>query len=166
MDEEPSIHWKVRGGFILSTKSREQLPGWHSSSLQCRGSSIVVIRTAEEINYLRPLFILRYPWPPARTSDFELQRWGYVHAYYVALVVSTLCNPIDCSPPGSSIHGILQARILEWIAIPFSKRSHLPRDWTCISCVLCIASRLFTSHQGSSKGHVLFCKSSNIIKCM
>ena len=35
----------------------------------------------------------------------------------------TLCNPMDCSPPGSSVHGILQARILEWVAMPFSKRS-------------------------------------------
>ena len=35
----------------------------------------------------------------------------------------TLCNPMDCSPPGSSIHGILQARILEWVAIPFSRAS-------------------------------------------
>ena len=33
----------------------------------------------------------------------------------------TLCNPIDCSPPGSSVHGILQARILEWVDMPFSK---------------------------------------------
>ena len=35
----------------------------------------------------------------------------------------TLCDPTDCSPPGSSIHGILQARILEWVAIPFSRGS-------------------------------------------
>ena len=35
----------------------------------------------------------------------------------------TLCNPVDSSPPGSSVHGILQARILEWIAIPFSRGS-------------------------------------------
>ena len=35
----------------------------------------------------------------------------------------TLCDPMDCSPPGSSIHGIFQARILEWVAIPFSRRS-------------------------------------------
>ena len=38
-----------------------------------------------------------------------------------------LCNPVDCSPPGSSIHGILQARILEWVAIPFSRGSFWPR---------------------------------------
>ena len=40
----------------------------------------------------------------------------------------TLCNPMDYSLPGSSVHGILQARILEWIAIPFSKGSSRPRD--------------------------------------
>ncbi|XP_059733212.1 zinc finger protein 677 isoform X2 [Bos taurus] len=39
-----------------------------------------------------------------------------------------LCDPMDHSPPGSSVHGIFQARILEWIAIPFSRRSSQPRD--------------------------------------
>ena len=42
----------------------------------------------------------------------------------------TLCNPTDCSPPGSSVHGILQARILESVAISFSRGSSQPRDWT------------------------------------
>ena len=45
----------------------------------------------------------------------------------------TLCNPTDCSPPGSSVHGILQARILEWVAISFSRESSQPKDRTCIS---------------------------------
>ena len=40
----------------------------------------------------------------------------------------TPCDPMDCSPPGSSVHGILQARILEWVAIPFFKGSSQPRD--------------------------------------
>ena len=40
----------------------------------------------------------------------------------------TLCDPVDCNPPGSSIHGILQARILEWVAISFSRGSSQPRD--------------------------------------
>ena len=39
----------------------------------------------------------------------------------------TLCNPMHCNPPGSSVHGILQARILEWVAISFSRRSSQPR---------------------------------------
>ena len=47
----------------------------------------------------------------------------------------TLCNPMDYSPPGSSVHGILQARILEWGAISFSRGSSWARDQTCISWV-------------------------------
>ena len=47
---------------------------------------------------------------------------------------------MDCSPPGSSVHGILQARILEWVAISFSRGSSQPGDWTQISC---IAGRCF-----------------------
>ena len=49
--------------------------------------------------------------------------------------------PMDCSPLGSSVHGILQARILEWVAIPFSKGSSWPRDQIWISC---FAGRFFT----------------------
>ena len=41
---------------------------------------------------------------------------------------------MDCSPPGSSIHGIFQSRILEWVAISSSRGSSRPRDWTCVSC--------------------------------
>ena len=48
----------------------------------------------------------------------------------------TLCNPVDCSPPGCSVHGILQARILEWVAVPFSRGSSRPRHRTQVSCFL------------------------------
>ena len=48
---------------------------------------------------------------------------------------STLRDPTDCSPPGSSIHGILQARILEWVALPYSRGSSPPRDRTLVSCI-------------------------------
>ena len=53
----------------------------------------------------------------------------------VAQSCLTLCNPMDCSPPGSSVHGILQARILEWVAISFSGESSQPRDRTRVSCI-------------------------------
>ena len=46
----------------------------------------------------------------------------------------TLCDPMDCSPPGSSVHGILQASILEWVAMPFSKGLPRLRDRTQVSC--------------------------------
>ena len=56
-------------------------------------------------------------------------------------VLATLCNPMDRSPPGSSVHRILQARILEWGAISFSRGSSQPRHWTQVSC---IAGRFLT----------------------
>ena len=55
-------------------------------------------------------------------------------------VVSDSCDPMDCCLPGSSVHGILQARIPAWVAISFSRGSFQPRDWTLVSC---IASRFF-----------------------
>ena len=64
------------------------------------------------------------PLPPTRAK--------YKHAKSLQSHV-TLCDPVDCSPPGSSVHGILQARILEWVAIPFSRRSSQPRDRTQVS---------------------------------
>ena len=54
----------------------------------------------------------------------------------------TLCDPVDCSPPGSSVRRILQARALEWAAMPSSRRSSRPRGRTLVSC---IAGRFFTT---------------------
>ena len=70
---------------------------------------------------------------------------GSVDCYCCCLVAKlwpTLCNPKNCGPSGSSVHGISQARILEWVAISFSKGSSQPRGQTQVSC---IAGRLFTS---------------------
>ena len=50
----------------------------------------------------------------------------------VTMLCPTLCEPVDCSPPGSSVRGILQATILEWVAISFSRGSSWSRDQTCI----------------------------------
>ena len=47
----------------------------------------------------------------------------------------TLCSPMDCSPPGSSVFGILQVRILEWVARPSSRGSSIPSDQTCVSSI-------------------------------
>ena len=58
----------------------------------------------------------------------------------VAQSCPTLCDPMDCSLPGSSVHGIFQARVLEWVAISFYRGSSQPRDWTPVSH---IAGRCF-----------------------
>ena len=60
----------------------------------------------------------------------------------VAQSCLTLCNPKDCSLPGSSVHGILQARILEWVAISSSRGSSGTRDQTQVSC---FAGRFFAA---------------------
>ena len=59
----------------------------------------------------------------------------------VAQSCPTLCNPMDCSLLGSSVHGVLLARILEWVAMPFFRGSSQPRDQTW---VFCMAGRFFT----------------------
>ena len=74
-----------------------------------------------------------------KADDHQIQ----CYACLVAQSRLTLCNPMDCSPPGSFVHGISQARILEWVAICFSRKSSSPRDPTHVSCVSYIASRFF-----------------------
>ena len=66
----------------------------------------------------------------------------------------TLCNPMDCSPPGSSVHGILQVRILEWVATPSSRGSSQPGDRICISMSPALACGLFTTST-TGGAHVL-----------
>ena len=62
--------------------------------------------------------------------DFFLKWWRFSRS-----VMSHSCSFMDCSPPGSSVHGISQARILEWVAISFSRGSSQSRDWTRVSCI-------------------------------
>jgi len=68
---------------------------------------------------------------------------------WVSQSCPTLCDPMDCSLPGFSVHGILQARILGWVAMPFSRGSSWSRDWTHVSF---IAGRFFTNWATKS-GH-------------
>ena len=84
---------------------------------------------------IEPLLLCLLHWqvdvPPGKPQDIYCS-WSVTSSF-----------PTLCSPPGSSVHGISQARILKWIAIPFSRRSSWPRDQTHVSCVSCIAGSLF-----------------------
>ena len=70
----------------------------------------------------------------------------------VAQSCLTLCYPMDCSLPGSSVHGIFQARILEWVAISFSRRSSQPRDQTQVSCVVGRCFTIWATGEVQSEG--------------
>ena len=79
--------------------------------------------------------------------------WVPQRVFVCAQLSPTWCDPMDCSLPGSSIHRILQVRILEWIAISFSRGSSWPRDWTHVFASPALAGGLFTT---GSPGKPLF----------
>ena len=91
----------------------------------------------------RPRMLLSFP--QCRVQPLTKRT---VCMYLVLQSCLTLCGHLDCSPSGSSVHGILQARILGWVTISFSRRSSRPRDQTCVSCVSCVADRFFTGLSG------------------
>ena len=75
------------------------------------------------------------------TLNLNICQYINTAEHFVFQSCLTLCDPMDYSPPGSSVHSILEARILEWVAISFSRRSSRPRDRAWVSCT---AGRLFT----------------------
>ena len=74
----------------------------------------------------------------------------------VAQLCPTLCNPVDCSPPDFSVHGILQARILEWVAVSFSRGSSQPRDRTQVSCIAGRRFNLWATREAFPSTFLLF----------
>ena len=134
---------------------------WLSLPIQARRSQNkqITIRHGSRMLVVWPhiLHLIHYfPWcpipvmpllcPPSylQFSGSPNVFWGCLHAKSLQLYL-TLCDPMDCSLPGSSVHGIHQARILEWIVMTSSRGSSQPRDWTYISYVSCIAGRFFTT---------------------
>ena len=77
------------------------------------------IKQTKSSNLIQPTILLRSEWVSEVTQ-----------------LCLTLFNPMDYSLPGSSVHGMFQARVLEWVAISFSRRSSWPRDWTLVSCIV------------------------------
>ena len=84
--------------------------------------------------------------PPASQENFELLSL-FISESEVIQSCRTLCDPVVCSPPCSSVRGIFQAKVLEWVAIYFSRGSSWPRDWTQVSRI--VSKTLYClSHQG------------------
>ena len=99
---------------------------------------------------LMVLFKICY-FSPRGAEKFFSSPFSYCVCVLVPQLCLTLCDPMDCSLPRSSVHGICQARILEWGAISYSKGSSQPRDWNRVSWN-CIGRQILhhLSHQGSS----------------
>ena len=73
-----------------------------------------------------------------------------------SLSVSDSCDPMDCSLPGSSVHGIFRARVLEWVAISFSRGSFQPRDRTQVSCIAGRRVTLRATREDITEGIIKF----------
>ena len=103
----------------------------------CQLKTVIILK--HKFNYNTPcLTVFQWLFIAFRIlSKFSVSCESVSHS----ILCLALCNPMDCSLPGSSIHGIVQARILEWVAIPFSRGSSWPRDRTWVSCT---AGRFFT----------------------
>ena len=120
--------------FIHSTKR------WSQHTRHCSSAGIISNK-----KHAPPLFSLT---SSSNGRDRELlsavATWHDVLCF-ITQSCPTLCCSMDCSPPGSSVHGILQARIMEWAAMPSSRGSSQPRDQTHISYVSCISRQVFTT---------------------
>ena len=88
--------------------------------------------------------------------------FSFLFSFSVTLLQSclTLCHPVDHGSPGSPVQGILQARILEWVAMPSSRGSSWPRDWTHISYISCIGKQVLyhSRHLGSRYSESTCCQ--------
>ena len=155
MSGGPWSLWRSERGVFLTSSSFWYLPAITDILLSDRCITYI---SAFAFTWPSPLFLsmslcpdllflqghqsLDLVWPPLNlTSSIKTSFIGaegsglHISCYLVAKSCPTLCDPLDYSQPGSSVHGILQARILEWFAISFSRGSSQPRDWTHVSCI-------------------------------
>ena len=96
-----------------------------------------------KVKWLSRVLLLATPWTVAHQAPpsmgFSRQEyWSVVPLPSLVLshqTCPTLCDPMDCNPPGSSVHGILQAGILEWVAMPSPRGSSQLKDQTEVSCI-------------------------------
>ena len=98
--------------------------------------SISVLNLSDDQNNNGPFYLNQNTMAVLLLEGWMLWKWCS-NARICAKTLQpcpTLCDPMDCSQPDSTVQGILQARILEWVAMPSSRGSSWPRDSTCISC--------------------------------
>ena len=142
---------KLMSAFIVIWHDLPRLPCAHNY----RASQLICCEWYLDV--LKILLSAQDSWARPRVSQFPqvVISWPSrliidpIVLYHAAVLYtqscSTLRNPMDCSPSGPSVHGVLQATIVEWVIMPPSRGSSQPRGWTCISCFSCIPGRFFTT---------------------
>ena len=131
-----SVTWQEKNGQSLEWPS-QKIPQW-PVNVKNRWNVIKTGATTCSLQWLKFCFIfnLKIVFCPYYAACGVLVHCGGGGGL-VAKLCLTLCDPMDCSPPGSSVHGILQARILEWVAMPSSRGSFPIQGWNPgLSCFL------------------------------
>ena len=128
----------------------------HPRKSTCFGFTSERLSAFPGVSLIGPAFILWSCWLPVTClrglRESGCRSWWFIVMFKIEILrichwsevtqsCPTLCDPMDCSPPGFYIHGGFQARVLEWVAISFSRGPSWPRDQTRVSC---IAGRRFT----------------------
>ena len=122
-------HWKWRDGKIWSMQMETKRAGvLISHKLDFKPKTVI---RDKEGHFVVIKWLVPHTW-----RDVEA-----VHAKSSQSCL-TLCNTMACSLPGSSVHGIFQARVLEWVAISSSRRSFWPRNQACVSCISCTGRQI------------------------
>ena len=134
------------GGVSMSTSPHSFLwaisANYHSNPLMALQTFSLSLPHLKRISYL-----LKNLWQLLVEDHIE-SAWFEKSESEVAQLCPTLCDPVDCSPPCASVQGIFQARVLEWVAMSFSRGSSRPRDRTQVSRI--VSKVLYhLSHQGS-----------------
>ena len=130
-------------GLIPHQGTGSCMPQWRSCTWQ-QGSSMPQVRPGTA-KFIKKNLERRKPSNRETFWTITTLFWKQYVGAKSLQSYSTLCTPMDCSLPGSSVHGILQARKWEWVAMPSSKGSSQPGDWTRISLSLALAGRFFTT---------------------
>ena len=111
-------------------------------------SDFFFLEHAFSLFFFFSLYFSLFPWftyssyAPSYGCPEAISRGWVVVCVYTYSVVSDFATPWACSPPGSSVHGIFQARMMEWVAISYSEGSSRPRDQTHVSHVSCIGRQI------------------------
>ena len=127
----------TQGGLVFSIQAFKWLDEAHP---HCGGQLVLLIKTLNLFKNIptethKIIFDQLSRHSTAQPSCVHAQSFNHVQLF-------ELCNPMGHNPPSSPVHGVFQARILEWVATSFSKGSSQPRDWICVSCVSCISRQI------------------------
>ena len=122
----------------LYLREREVLPGGAWRCKYTHRSPAIFLASCPVAGVYWPVLSTHSLGSPAQVFTLVISFTGCSYPGCCCLVAAlclTLCDPMNCSPPDSCVHGISQARVLEWIAISFFRGSSWPRDWTQVSCI-------------------------------